>query len=234
VAGDSTRATRAEIDAALREAKWGELHRRLVGFAIWRTKDKERAKDLAQDAIARVLDAQFTAWDPREKDLLHLLMGLVNDALSNKRKLDRIHREIAMATEKKSSREEREVAREVRKKKDGEETVEDAVIARDLRAKGMAMVRERLAQRDDPLATRILDKWEIGVETPAELALALGTPVAEIVRARDRLLFLAQKVAREFAEAGAHADADADADANANANANANADADGSDGEEVA
>lgn len=187
---------RAEIDALLRDAEWGPLHARLVKFALWRTKNQARAEDLAQYAIARVLDPDFRAWDPRKKALHHFLMGLVNDELSNKRK--RKHLEIAMASEEKATSAERAAEIAASKVAVDAPSPEGALVSHDMKARKLALLRKRLEAKDDALALRALEFFEQGSDRPAELALALGVPLAIAIQARDRLFYAGRQVAREL------------------------------------
>ena len=90
------------------KAEWIVLRERLVKFAFSRTRLHERADDLAQEAMRRVLDDHWEPWNPAtHPDILRYMMSIVNREIANKRSMAATHREIAMASEEKSTRAER-------------------------------------------------------------------------------------------------------------------------------
>ncbi len=199
---------RSEIDALLRAAPWSEIHPELVRFALAHTKNPERAEDVAHHAISRVLDASYRAWDPRVKTLKLFLMSLVRDELSNKRK--RVHREIAMASEEKATSAERAAEIAASKVAIDAPSPEAELVAHDMKARRVALLRKRLEANQDAQALRVLEMFEQGVDRPAELALALGVPLAIAIKARDRLFYQGKQVARELDDVPAAEQDDAD------------------------
>ncbi len=213
---------------AITKAEWLVHRERLVKFAFYRTRSHERADDLTQEAMRRVVDDNWEPWDPTtHPDIVRYMMSIVNRLIANKRTEAATHREIAMSSAEKSSRAERRAEREADRMPAAQRSPEEAVVAADLASRRITMLRARLAERNDTLALLCLERFMQGIDKPAELALALGTTIAEAIKARDRVFYQAERVARDLGdeeetdEASAKDDAE-DAHTNGDASAHDN------------
>lgn len=201
---------RSEIDALLRAAPWGPLHAQLIAYALSRTKNRERAEDAAQAAISRVLDASYRAWDPRVKSLKLFLMDRVSDELSAKRK--RVHREIAMASGDKASAAERAADIAASKVAAHAPSPETQLVEHDLHARRLQRLRDWFVDHEDGIAVDTLACVERGLVKPAEIALALGKQLPDVIKARERLVYRGQIIARELDDGAATESAERDED----------------------
>ena len=83
----------------LDDQAWPEIYAALYAFALYRSRSKVDAKDLAQRAIARVY-AYDSKWDPQKEPLLlKYLMSVVNTLLSNERTSAAAQRNVSMSLE---------------------------------------------------------------------------------------------------------------------------------------
>ena len=182
----STKPSRAAVDALLRKQDWGRIHAELVEFALRRVKGKDRADDLAQEAIRRVLDANWEPWDPVAKpSLLEFLMGIVNRIVSNERSGHRVHRELAMDRTAEQGTRARRVAAQAEKVVSGEASPETRVIAAQLASRRMERLRGEIAE-DVPLQ-KLVAQREDNVTKASEQATAMSCSVEEVYFANRRL-----------------------------------------------
>jgi len=185
---DFTKEKRARADARLRaitKAEWARIHKELLAWGLWRTKNPVRAQDLAQEAIMRVLDARWEPWDPdANPDLLLFLRSIINRNLANEKVTRRRHREIQMDAE------------DFNAIRDNARTPESIVATHDLADKRMTELRTRLAGDEEALER--VDQFEQGVDS-AEDQRADSDKEIEIIRnARRRVFFHAENVKREI------------------------------------
>jgi DNA-directed RNA polymerase specialized sigma24 family protein len=69
-----------------------ELRKRIVGYALTLTRDPHDATDLAQSAIAKVIDPNVSPWDPTTQPNLFLHVGSVmNSLVANARRAQKRH-----------------------------------------------------------------------------------------------------------------------------------------------
>lgn len=69
-----------------------ELRKRIVGYALTLTRDPHDAKDLAQAAIAKVIDPNRSPWDRTKQPNLFLHVGSVmNNLTANARRAQKRH-----------------------------------------------------------------------------------------------------------------------------------------------
>jgi DNA-directed RNA polymerase specialized sigma24 family protein len=175
--------------ARLDSQDWGDVHARLLEFALARCgkKHESLADDLAQQAIARVY-AYDSKWDPeQEPDLVRYLMSVVNSLLWNHR--------TSHATQRSASLTEDSVRRAAERVADPSAFSEDAAVEHDLFSRRLALLRERMA--DDPHALALLAALEQGLEPPA-IRASTGWPASKLLAVRRRVLRAAGLVARDL------------------------------------
>lgn len=176
--------------ARLDEQDWGEVHARLLDFAAHRCgkKNEAQAKDLAQQAIARVF-AYDSKWDPeREPDLVRYLMSVVNSLLWNER--------TSHATRRRASLADPKTRRAAEGVVDPRAFSEDAAAEQDLFARRLSLLRERMA--DDADVRALLDCLERGLDSPAEIRGATGWSANTLLAVRRRMQRAAALVARDL------------------------------------
>jgi hypothetical protein len=81
------------LEAALARQDWNDLSSRLTKYAHFRLRKSswETAEEIAQEAIAHLLDAAYAAWDrARHPDLFDCLGHLVNGIVANHFRLARV------------------------------------------------------------------------------------------------------------------------------------------------
>lgn len=181
------------IAALLRDEPWAETSAKLTNYAHKRMgrRSIERAAEIAQEAITRLYDGEYVAWDPEKEPKLFLfLTSIVNGIAYGDRIKASTNNEKRVTTTK--------MERKIAGMPSFDGTPEEEIIARDLEAKTWTEIRARIT--NDALVGKIADMVENRVDEPAEQAAALGEPIAEVRKARRRLLDLAETVARSFLE----------------------------------
>jgi DNA-directed RNA polymerase specialized sigma24 family protein len=173
----------------LDQQDWGDLYARLLDFATHRCpKSPALAKDLTQEAIARVFSYQ-SKWDPqKEPDLLRYLMSVVNTLRSNER--------TSAAALRTKSTTDRPVKRAAEAVADPNAFSEAKVADHDLFSRRLTLLAERLV--GDPEAHRLLELAVDGVDTPAEIRRITGWSAETVMSGRRRMLRAAAKVAQDL------------------------------------
>jgi DNA-directed RNA polymerase specialized sigma24 family protein len=151
--------------------------KKLLGYAYKKTRDVARAKDAAQEAVARMLEGKgFYRWDPDAKTLLNHLADIVDTVVANERRRAAGWREEALRPAQHNQTADSDPGPE-------QMTVN---IEDDLRQQRLAdeiMMRVQ----DDPVIPRMLDLVRAGTEEAAEQGRQLRCTVKDIYRARERL-----------------------------------------------
>jgi hypothetical protein len=197
---DDRKAARAEVDALLRKQNWPRIYAELVKHAMSVAKGNEAAaKDLAQEAIRRVLDANWEPWDPKKHpQVLTFLARIVNRLARNERTSARAHREIAMDREAKERTRARKIALEADKVYEDVSSTEARLGAARLLARRMDRLRANIG--GDAVVHALVDEIEKGNETPREQAAATGYSIEEVREGTRRLARHVARVAREIPE----------------------------------
>ena len=170
---------------------WPDIFRRLVLFAFRRrqvrgiTGSLADAEDTAAEAIRRLLDSDYAAWDPDlEPDLLRHLGSTVNGLISNESRSARLKVERSLSDPSVFRSAERETA-------SGDKIEEGDECQRALR-----LLEARVA--DDELMKRLLSLENGGVTKPATQATQLKVSVELVYKARRRLARHREAVRREL------------------------------------
>jgi len=178
------------VSRELAKQDWEEIHARLVKFLLGRKATEVMAEDIAQQAIERVF-ACDSEWDPeRYPVLLTYLIGVARMLLFKERRAAK-----RFVTHDHHAEEDGDPLDEHR---DERALGPDRIAETDLHARRLALLRTRLAARDDDEAIRVLELHIDGVERPAEIATATGWPVGKVNRARDRMQRTALQVAADL------------------------------------
>jgi hypothetical protein len=206
------------IEAVLASQDWSDLARRLTRYAHVRLRGRswETAEEIAQEAIARLLDPAYASWDrERHPDLFDGLGYIVNGLVSNyrQRKATRAHH---VALRDDIDELDDDAPRDPRSDPDddkhapppdavvlrGEDSAEESRMddRRDRRAEAaMAALRARLSRlADGALPLGLLDQIQQGEGRPLAQAKALGVSVADVYTAKRRLMHHARLVARDL------------------------------------
>jgi DNA-directed RNA polymerase specialized sigma24 family protein len=178
--------TTAPPDARELLASDAELRRRLFGYARKKTYDAMRARDVAQEAVVRVLEGRgWYRWDPTGKSLLNHLCDVVDTVVVNENKRASVNREYAMT----------EI---IERKPDPEPSAEQRIEAIEESEREQRLV-EKIMQRvaGDEIIPGMLEQQEAGIVKAPELAAVLHCSVKEIYRARERLAYHREQVLAE-------------------------------------
>jgi RNA polymerase sigma factor (sigma-70 family) len=170
----------AESQAArLRALDWGRLAERLVDFALKEGAGHE-AEDLANHAIARLIQDRGASWDPESDPTgLYYLMGVLKDRLKGQRRTEKRRQE------KRPTVVDSDVVDETAPESD--RTAERTMIETESIRRKLARLRERLT--DYPLTLAMVDLCVAeGRLSPAEIAARLGVDVKRVYRAEEQLL----------------------------------------------
>jgi DNA-directed RNA polymerase specialized sigma24 family protein len=165
------------IDELLAKQDWGAVHAAVTEFAYSRTHSWDDAEELSQEAITRVLDPAYRAWDPeKEPSLVRHLGSIVNSLLANRRNTRSLSQQRAYAPD----------ARVWATRVDPAPTPAHRLESKELAARAIELLRVRVA--GDALVAALVELClEAGTDKPAELAEATGRPVEEIYNAQRRL-----------------------------------------------
>jgi hypothetical protein len=177
---------------------WADIFRRLVLFAFRRRQVRgisgslADAEDIAAEAIRRLLDSDYAAWDPKlEPDLLRHLGSTVNGLISNESRSARLKVE--------SSISDPSVFRSAEKVTASGDGIEQG----DECQRALRLLEARVA--DDELMKRLLSLENGGVTKPATQATQLRVSVEVVYKARRRLARHRQAVRRELEGQGSSA-----------------------------
>ena len=165
------------------------IAKKLLGYAYKKTLDIRRAKDAAQEAVARMLEGKgFYRWNPKRKTLLNHLADIVDTVVANETRSAAHRHELGMDPgdiERLAGGAPAPNAREQL------EAIEDRRREALLAAAVMARVQS------DPIIPRMLDLEQQDVGEGDEQARLLGCTVKDIYRARERLAYHRDKVLEE-------------------------------------
>jgi hypothetical protein len=181
------------IAALLRDEEWALTSAKLTNYAHKRMgrRSMERAQEIAQEAITRLYDGEYAAWDPEKEPSLFLFLTSIVNSLAYG---DRIKSANNKEARVKSKKQERAVARIAAP----EASPEEEVVARDLQKRMWTEIRANVA--GDARVNDLADLVEDGIDAPAEQAAKLGVSIEEVRTARRRFFTQVEKVARAFTE----------------------------------
>jgi RNA polymerase sigma factor (sigma-70 family) len=168
-----------------RERLWARAYADAVRYALYLTRDRSRAEELAADALAAALDPDRSPWRPDgdltlSQHVARLVRGLLKDEARKKRR--REDPVVAATAQQPMHASMPRPAARIRMAEH-----ESRGAAR------LAQVREKL----DPLARSVLDLFGEGLSRQ-EQALRLGVDVRKVYRAFERIA----EIVRELPEAG--------------------------------
>ena len=170
---------------------WADIFRRLVLFAFRRRQLRGSpgsladAEDLAAEAIRRLFDSQYVAWDPtREPDLMRHLGSTINGLLSNELRAARVKVEQSLSVPS--------VLRSAEQAAAEDPQLDGAADCR----RAMSLLETRVA--NDEVISQVLLLEEEGVTKPAVQAAQLHLEVDVIYKARRRLAQHREAVRREL------------------------------------
>jgi hypothetical protein len=180
---------RDPIGEALEQQDWGDVYARLFDFALKRcgAHAKAQAKDLAQEAIARVW-ARNVPWDPvKEPDLVRRLMHVVDSLRANERS--------SYAARNTRTMHDKAGKAAVASVADPQAWSEGRAVEENLLARRLELLRERMV--DDPKVLALLDLLEREVDAPDEIRKETRWSANELLAVRRRMLRAAAQVARD-------------------------------------
>jgi hypothetical protein len=166
----------ARITEIVAKLEWRSISLRLQRFAYVciRKRSMEKAEDLAQAAILKVLDPRYKEWDPdREPDIFQHLKNLVRGEVSNLRRKKSEHHEHTTPNEKIDNA-----------RFDPAGDPEEQLAAREMEHTFYDRLGARFA--DDPLAAKLGPLVARGILAPQDQAAALGVEVDQARNARKR------------------------------------------------
>jgi DNA-directed RNA polymerase specialized sigma24 family protein len=162
------------------------IGRMLVAYAYKRTRSQTRMREVAQEAMACVLEGRgWYRWDPNRKSLLNHLSDVVDSLVANE---DR----------RASKRREQPSVKSDERKPDSTPSADqqiDAIEELERKRRLASRVMERVAE--DPIIPGMLEHEQAGVGKASELAALLHCSVKEIYRARERLAHHRDRVLEE-------------------------------------
>jgi hypothetical protein len=174
---------------------WADIFRRLVLFAFKRRQflglpgSLADAEDVAAEAVRRLLDSDYAAWDSDgEPDLLRHLGSTVNGLISNESRAARLRVERSLSDPM--------VFRSAEKTAAPGHEIE----AIDEGRQALRLLETRVA--GDELLGKLVALEKEGVTRPSAQAARLEVAVAEIYKARRRLARHREAVRRELAGKG--------------------------------
>ena len=164
-----------------------EIGRKLVGYAYKKTRDRTRMRDVAQEAIARVLEGRgWYRWDPNRKSLLDHLSDVVDSLVANQNRRASVKREQPMGEG------------DDERKPDSTPSPErqiDSIEQLERKRRLAVRVMERVA--GDAIIPDMLKHEQAGIGKASELAGLLHCAVRDIYRARERLAYHRDEVLEE-------------------------------------
>jgi DNA-directed RNA polymerase specialized sigma24 family protein len=176
--------------AALAEYGRSEVARKLLRYAIWRTQDGDKAKDLVADALYRTCDPDRSPWDPSKCSFFKHMRRVMDDVAIQWSRRGFGHYETV----------------------DSEHEAFDRVVqptpqpdlalhAKEKLAWMQGMMRDVLARLGDKDRI-VVALWELVCEgrhdEPLELAEELRVPIGEIYEAMRRLRYHGARVRAEW------------------------------------
>ena len=179
--------TAASLDARELLATDPRISRLLYGYAYKKTRSEVRMREVAQEAMARVLKGRgWYRWDPSSKALLDHLSDVVDSLVANENRRAAKQREQPMAEGEDEG------------KADSTPSPEEQLdAAQELASKRrvVARVMERVA--GDAIIPGMLQHGEEGITKASDLAALLRCSAKDIYRARERLAYHRDQVLEE-------------------------------------
>jgi hypothetical protein len=148
---------------------------------------RERAEEIAQEAIAQLFDPARTQLDAEtEAEILLVLFGLVKGLVSNDRR--RKHHQLEVQV------------RESRRDNigDGRASPEELLAGQQERALAISQLRARVA--NDDVGAQLVDLFANGIDEAQAQSHASGASIETIRKARKRVFRHADAIAREREE----------------------------------
>jgi DNA-directed RNA polymerase specialized sigma24 family protein len=187
---DEERERDANLRDALEAVDWADASARLTATArrmMGQRGNLADAKDLAQEAMSRVFDPDYKAWNPHEKTIQEHLASVVWGLLCN-----RHANKGENSTDALDSVEHKKLPPDPR-------SLERELEMRQIKERVFAGLRERFAGRK--LERELVELFEEGVDLPREQVQELGLPYAKVYRARSRVMDEARRILASLDEA---------------------------------
>jgi DNA-directed RNA polymerase specialized sigma24 family protein len=185
----------SDIEALLQAQDWSAIHLRLVAYTRRRLRGNsiETSKEIVQEALTRLWDSNYTAWNPVEQpDLVRHLGSVVNGLIRNHH--SSAAERTTVSTFSTNGVPEAPLEGPARHRVDGDV---------DRTIEGRRVVDRLLTHLADKekILTDLLMLFSTGTDKAADQAVELGIPVAVVYSARRR--FDAElKVVRALLEKG--------------------------------
>ena len=173
-------------DDEIERYDWNLLSRRLTTYARWRLgwdAKVEDAEEIAQQAIATVLDPEYREWNPGQEDLMWHLQSNVNGIISNLRTKKARSMERLRDLQPETSDE------RFRQANPNAKRVERRLV--------LEVLHDHAEARDDTVAQNVVMDVLQGDFDAAELAARLKVPVQKVYDARERLKRYLAAILRE-------------------------------------
>lgn len=164
----------ASIDDLLAQQNWDEVIENLTEYSRARLGYRARvadAEDIAMQAISRVLDPKYRAWNPETSTLLEHLGSEVNGIISNLRRTRSRSKEVIADT----IEERKSVASD------------DRIIDRIGAGRILESLLELAIERSDEIVQQLLLEAVDGVIAPKDVAVKLNIPIGRVYEGRRRL-----------------------------------------------
>jgi DNA-directed RNA polymerase specialized sigma24 family protein len=159
--------------------------KKLVAYAIKKTREIAHARDAAQEAVARMLQGRgFHGWDPAGKSLLHHLVDVVDTLVAaSERRRAATKLETPIAGDAGD-----DYNPDSDRHPDSRPHVEQPVASVEETQRELRLAAEVVMRVDkDPVILRMLELEQEGIHDTAEQARRLGCTVNDLHRGRDRL-----------------------------------------------
>ena len=174
---------------ALAELAKESVRKSLQRYALWRTKDKDEAKDLVASALEVVLDPARKPWDPAQRSFFGHMRRVIDDleieeARSAYRRHVIVDVELAYESPLPDPQPRPDQALHMKR---------EILRRRELGRRVLARIEDT-----DPIAARVFHAACAGHETPAEQAEHLGIRVEEVYEAMRRLIRHGRRVLEEW------------------------------------
>jgi len=175
------------LGAAATRVDWARTHAQVLRYAIYRTKSRDLAGEIAQQVLADAIDPDGAPWDPeREPDIMRHLIGRVNGAVAVARKKERLRRRKSVVAHVIDL-----LTRPVRTPAEESEMRQRT---QDYRARWAAL-RASFDAEGDTLASQVLDQYEKGTIHAPDQARALGLEAPQVHDVRRRITRRARALA---------------------------------------
>jgi DNA-directed RNA polymerase specialized sigma24 family protein len=158
---------------------------RLKRLAMRHTGSEADAEGLVCRAIAKVIEARGTGWDPTERGFDRHVGSLINSLAADAKRNGRAHREVLEDNIGEGPTDSAPSPESALERKRGGSLQERAL-----------RLYELLGARDE-VACRVMEATQAGCETVEEMAALIGCSVQAVVAARRRLISHARAVVTE-------------------------------------